>query len=201
MSRYAYIILVISKEAVGWLKTCLAGQVMLWVSFTHCRWFVVFCKLPSHLTTSNGSWRQGIKGKCPAQFISHCYGISFIEYVFESHYLSHHYDQISPYCVILGPRTLMIKYAKTNDDNNYDNNNNDNNLPVVSPRKGPIMLSFDVTFVESKSNSRVSGDLRRYVPHVKSCDAIYSRSTVISVLLKAVMNKLVHICPSLFKIV
>ena len=62
-----------------------------------------------------------------------------------------------------------------NNDNNNDNNNDDdddNNLPVDSPHKVPIMLSFDVTFVEFKNNSRVSGDLRRHVPHVTSlwCD-------------------------------
>ena len=28
-----------------------------------------------NIPTSNGSWRQGIKGKCPAQFMSPCYGI------------------------------------------------------------------------------------------------------------------------------
>ena len=63
-----------------------------------------------------------------------------------------------------------------NDDNDSDNddkdNNNDNNhndkIPVDSPHTGPIMLSFDVTFVESKNNSRVSGGLRRHVPHVTS---------------------------------
>ena len=53
-------------------------------------------------------------------------------------------------------------------NNNKDDNNNDidnNKLPVDSPYKGPIMLSFDdVTFVMSKNNSRVSGDLRRHVP-------------------------------------
>ena len=53
-------------------------------------------------------------------------------------------------------------------DNNNDNNDDDNMIPVDSPHKGPIMLSFDVTFVESKNNSRVSGDLRRHVPHVTS---------------------------------
>ena len=37
-----------------------------------------------------------------AQFMSHCYRMLLIKYVFESHYLSDHYDQISPYCVILG---------------------------------------------------------------------------------------------------
>ena len=62
----------------------------------------------------------------------------------------------------------MIKYAFNNDDNNDNNsnNNNDDDLPVA------IMLSFDVTFVESKNNSRVSGDLRRHAPHVWSlcCD-------------------------------
>ena len=63
------------------------------------------------IKTSNGSWRQGIKGECPAQLMSHCHGISFIEYVFESHYLSHHYGQISTYCLPLGPHTLIIKYA------------------------------------------------------------------------------------------
>ena len=52
-----------------------------------------FAEVGCIIITSNGSWCQGIKGKCPAQFMSHCYGISFVEYVFESHYLSHHYDQ------------------------------------------------------------------------------------------------------------
>ena len=36
-------------------------------------------------------------------------------------------------------------------DNNNNNNNNNNNLPLDSRHKGPIMLSFDVTFVESKT--------------------------------------------------
>ena len=58
------------------------------------------------------------------------------------------------------------------DNNENDDDNNDDNLPVDSPHKGTIMLSFDVTFVESKNNSKVSGDLRRHVPHVTSllCD-------------------------------
>ena len=67
----------------------------------------------------------------------------------------------------------MIKYAFNNDDNNDNNSNNNNDdLPVDSPHKGAIMLSFDVTFVESENNSRVSGDLRRHAPHVSSlwCD-------------------------------
>ena len=65
----------------------------------------------------------------------------------------------------------MIKYAFNNDDNN-SNNSNDDDFTVDSPHKGAIMLSFDVTFVESKNNSRVSGDLRRHAPHVSSlwCD-------------------------------
>ena len=79
-----------------------------------------------------------------------------------------------------------------NDNNNNDNSNNDDNdntsdndenndnddidnddkLPVDFPHKWPIMLSFDVTFVESKNNSLVSSDLRRNVPNVTSlwCD-------------------------------
>ena len=42
-----------------------------------------------------------------------------------------------------------------NNSDNDENNDNDNNnkLPVDSPHKGPIMLSFDVTFIESKNNS------------------------------------------------
>ena len=46
--------------------------------------------------------------KCPAQSMSHCYGISFIEYVFECHYLSYHYGQISPYFFILGPHSFLL---------------------------------------------------------------------------------------------
>ena len=55
---------------------------------------------------------------------------------------------------------IMIKRNNDNDDNNT--------ITVDFPSQRPIMLSFDVTFVESKNNSRVSGDLRRHVPHVTS---------------------------------
>ena len=58
-------------------------------------------------------------------------------------------------------------YNTSDDDENNDNDEN-NKIPVDSPHKGPMMLSFDVTIVESKNNSRVSGDLRRHVPHVTS---------------------------------
>ena len=56
--------------------------------------------------------------------------------------------------------------------NDSDHNNYDKKLLVDSPHKGPIMLSFDVSFVESKNNSRVSGDLRCHVSHVTTlwCD-------------------------------
>ena len=53
-------------------------------------------------------------------------------------------------------------------DNNVGNNNDNNKIPVDSPHKGPIMRNFDVTFVESENNTRVSGDLRCHVPHVTS---------------------------------
>ena len=77
---------------------------------------------------------------------------------------------------------MMIIYDNKDSDNDDDKNKSDNdendddnsdyNLPVDSPHKGTIMLSFDVSFVESKNNSQVSGDLRRHVPHVMSlwCD-------------------------------
>ena len=71
----------------------------------------------------------------------------------------------------------MIVIYNDNDDNDSDNDENDDDgdgddLLVDSLHKGPIMLSFDVTFVESKNNNQVSGDLRRHVPHVTSlwCD-------------------------------
>ena len=60
------------------------------------------------------------------------------------------------------------------DDDENNDNGDDNKLPADSPHNGPIMLSFDVTFVESENNrdSRVSGDLGHHVPHVTSlwCD-------------------------------
>ena len=51
-----------------------------------------------------------------------------------------------------------------NDDKNNNNSNNDENndhgdnnkIPVDSPHKGRIMLSFDVTFVESKTTVEFS---------------------------------------------
>ena len=93
----------------------------------------------------------------------------------------------------------MIEYAFNNDDDNDNNsnNNNDDDLPVDSPHKGAIMLSFDVTFVESKNTSSFWDAMPLTYHHY---DVIYLCSTVISVFLKAVMNKLVHICPSVFKI-
>ena len=68
---------------------------------------------------------------------------------------------------------FQLLLSNSNNDNDNDENNDDNNkLPVDSQHKGSIMLSFDVKFVESKNNSRVSGDLRCHVPHVTSlwCD-------------------------------
>ena len=76
---------------------------------------------------------------------------------------------------------MIIENDNNDSDNNSDNDdkynnseyNNDNNkITVDSPHKGPIMLRFDVTFVESKNNSRVSGDLRHHILHVTSlwCD-------------------------------
>ena len=44
-----------------------------------------------------------------------------------------------------------------NSDNDENNDDDNNKIPVDSPHKGPIMLNFDVTFVESKNSSRVSG--------------------------------------------
>ena len=97
------------------------------------------------------------------------YWICFWKPLFD---MSHHYGQISPYCVMQGPHTLMIKYAYNNDDKNNNEDEDEDDLPVDSPHKGPIMLSLDVTFVESRNNSRVSGDLRCQVPHITSlwCD-------------------------------
>ena len=41
---------------------------------------------------------------------------------------------------------------KNNNTSDNDENNEDNNkIPVDSPHNGPIMLSFDVTFVEYKT--------------------------------------------------
>ena len=38
-----------------------------------------------------------------------------------------------------------------NNDNDHNDNINENNLRVYSHHKGPMMLNFDVTFVESKT--------------------------------------------------
>ena len=57
---------------------------------------------------------------------------------------------------------IMIENDDNDNDNNSDSYNNDNNtsdndenndnkLWVDSPHKGPIMLSFDVTLIESKT--------------------------------------------------
>ena len=68
------------------------------------------------------------------------------------------------------PPNFVGRGYNNNSDNDGNNDNDDNNkIPVASPLiKGPIILRFHVTFVESKNSSRVSGDLRRHVPHVTS---------------------------------
>ena len=45
---------------------------------------------------------------------------------------------------------IIIENNDSDDDESNDNGDNDK-LPADSPHKGPIMLSFDVTFVESKT--------------------------------------------------
>ena len=55
--------------------------------------------------------------------MSHWYGISFIEYVFECHCLSYNYGQIPRYCVTLN----NDDDDDDDDDDDIDNNNNDNN--------------------------------------------------------------------------
>ena len=67
--------------------------------------------------------------------------------------------------------------SDNDDKDNNNDSNDDNKIPVDSPHKGPIMLSFDDTFVEAKNNSRVSGDLRRYVRDMAS--QITGNSTVV----------------------
>ena len=54
------------------------------------------------------------------------------------------------------------KNNNTNDNDENNDNDVNNKIPMDSPHTGPIMQSFDVTFVESKNNSWVSGDLRRH---------------------------------------
>ena len=69
---------------------------------------------------------------------------------------------------------MIIENENNNDSDDDENNDNgdDNKLPADSPHKRQMMLSFDVTFVESENNSRVSGDTRHHVPHLTSlwCD-------------------------------
>ena len=48
-----------------------------------------------------------------------------VEYVFESHYLSHHYCRISAYCAMLEPHTLMIRYALIDNDDDDDDGGDD----------------------------------------------------------------------------
>ena len=91
-----------------------------------------------------------------------------------------------------------------NDNNTCDNdenkdNNYDSKLRVDSPQKGPMMLSFDVTSLKQQSSFRWFGDAMSLTQ--RHCDVIYFCKTVISVLMKAVMNELIHICPFVFKVV
>ena len=53
--------------------------------------------------------------------MSHWYGISFTEYVFECHYLSYNFGQIQPYFVILDDNY---------EDDNVDDNNDDDNTDI-----------------------------------------------------------------------
>ena len=62
------------------------------------------------------------------------------------------------------------------------------------------MLNFDVAFVESKTTAEFPVIWDNMSLAQQHCDVIYLRNIAISILLKAIMNKLVHICPSALKI-
>ena len=64
---------------------------------------------------------RALRAKWPAQFLSHWYGISYTEYVFECHCLLYNYSQIPPYFVILDSD------KDDDNDNNNDNNDDDSN--------------------------------------------------------------------------
>ena len=49
------------------------------------------CICAMHVVQATGLDARTSRVKCPAQFMSHRYGISFTEYVFECHCLSYHY--------------------------------------------------------------------------------------------------------------
>ena len=51
-----------------------------------------------------------------------------------------------------------------NASDNYVNNDNDK-IPVNSPHKGPIMLNFDVTFVESSFQSYLTDESSIFSTH------------------------------------
>ena len=63
--------------------------------------------------------------------MSHWYGISYTEYVFECHCLLYNYGQIPPYFVILdnnNNNNYDYDYDnKNNNDNDYSHNNDANN--------------------------------------------------------------------------
>ena len=55
--------------------------------------------------------------------------------------------------MIMGDNETDNDDDNNNTSDNDENNDNDDNhkIPVDSPHKGPIMPSFDVTFIESKT--------------------------------------------------
>ena len=53
---------------------------------------------------------------------------------------------------------MIIENDDNDHDNDSDNSDDDENNDENNDNDGPIMLSFDVTFVESKNKSRDSCD-------------------------------------------
>ena len=119
------------------------------------------------LVTCNGSWRQGIKSKFPAQFMSHCYGILFIEY---------HYNDVIMVAIASKITSLTIVYSTVHSDADQRKHQSSASLaflwgihrgPLNSPHKRSVlrkMFPFDdvIMIFESPYLSHRYGQISPY---------------------------------------
>ena len=142
---YVWMILVFKQSDAYiisvWLNLpdrCKKGQLMIFFKADDLR-----SRVLTELSQATGLDAMASRVKCPAEFMSHWYGISFTGYVFECYCFSYHYGQTPPYFVIL------VNDNNNDDDYDYDNKNNNNDKFDIW-REASMVRSSGIYFLSIK---------------------------------------------------
>ena len=73
-----------------------------------CHIDIIFWQISCASQWSNGSWRQGVKGKCPAVYVALLGNIIYQICIWKPLFVTSLWPNLTKLC---GPHTLMIEYA------------------------------------------------------------------------------------------